>query len=274
MFEHKPKHVDDAFRTGDQAKESQFRIINHHFQKTEKRRMIFYIEEVQFEEAIYSYQSSCIFDELLEFYAFLNVWAVSYVEAEEPVERYYYKPKRAIDLSDELFDKIQKMMFILTNLQHRIQEVEHDHDKLDKCKSELSEQGILDIICRCIEMIYYKTTPPSMFQRSFKSSKGQGNMASNDKKDDEGQPIGSAQVDLHKIRIDEYVAQEIARDHLDIVAMRLLELVLALARGHRKNSEKLTKYYGIFYQWFQVQQDYFRLTQINANFVASNPGIF
>jgi hypothetical protein len=116
IFEHKPKHVDDAFQTDDRAKESQYRIINHHYQKTDKQRMIFFLEEVQFEEAIYSYQSSCIFDELLEFYAFLNVWAVSYVEAEEPVERYYYKPKRAIDLSDELFDKIQKMMFILTNL--------------------------------------------------------------------------------------------------------------------------------------------------------------
>ena len=56
--------------------------------------------------------------------------------------------------------------------------------------------------------------------------------------------------------------------------MRLLDLVLALTRGHRNNSEKLTKYYGILHQWFQVQQDYFKLTQINPNFVASNPGIF
>lgn len=38
--------------------------------------MIFYIEEESDERSIYSYQSSCIFDELLEFYAFLNVWAV------------------------------------------------------------------------------------------------------------------------------------------------------------------------------------------------------
>ena len=55
---------------------------------------------------MYAYWSSCVFDELLEFYCFLNIWAVSIVEMEDTVERFYYKPKRAIELSDDLFDKV------------------------------------------------------------------------------------------------------------------------------------------------------------------------
>ena len=38
--------------------------------------MVFYIEEVPYDRTVYTYKSGCIFDELLEFYAFLNVWAV------------------------------------------------------------------------------------------------------------------------------------------------------------------------------------------------------
>ena len=40
--------------------------------KQGKQKMIFYIEEVSEENAISSYQSACMFDELLEFYALLN----------------------------------------------------------------------------------------------------------------------------------------------------------------------------------------------------------
>ena len=68
--------------------------------------MKFQIEEISFEESVYSYWSSCVFDELLEFYCFLNIWAVSLVEAEETIEKFYYKPKRAIELGDDLFDKV------------------------------------------------------------------------------------------------------------------------------------------------------------------------
>lgn len=68
--------------------------------------MVFYIEEVPYDRTVYTYKSGCIFDELLEFYAFLNVWAVIKVtEVDEPSEKFKYDNERAIDLSDELFDK-------------------------------------------------------------------------------------------------------------------------------------------------------------------------
>jgi len=41
--------------------------------------MIFIIEEIEQEESVYSYQGSCVFDELLEYYSFINVFGVGSV---------------------------------------------------------------------------------------------------------------------------------------------------------------------------------------------------
>ena len=94
----------------------------------------------------------------------------------------------------------------------------------------------MDLICRILEMIYYKTTPPPLFQKPFRSIKA---------KDE-------ADVDLSYVikKIDEYLAQEIARDNLDGLVYKLLEILLALCRGHRRNSEQTTKYFNVLYQHF------------------------
>ena len=47
--------------------------------------------------------------------------------------------------------------------------VELDEMKLEKCKKELVEQGILDMLCKCIELIYYKMTPPSLFIKPYRT---------------------------------------------------------------------------------------------------------
>lgn len=90
-----------------------------------KHKMIFFIEEVDYEKSVYTYKSGCIFDELLEFYAFLNVWAVTEVkEVEDPSEKYFYNAERGIDLTDEIFDKCVKVMHILENIELIIKKVE------------------------------------------------------------------------------------------------------------------------------------------------------
>lgn len=72
-----------------------------------------------------------------------------------------------------------------------------------------------------------------MFQKPFKSIK---------QKD-------SDTVDLKYViaKIDEYLAQEIARDNLDGLVFKLLEILLALCRGDRRNSEQTTKYFNVLY---------------------------
>jgi hypothetical protein len=50
---------------------------------------------------------------LLEFYSFLNVWAVNENEQIDTVEKYYYKHDKAVEYSDELYDRVQKILFIL-----------------------------------------------------------------------------------------------------------------------------------------------------------------
>ena len=53
--------------------------------------MIFYIEEVDTKESIYSYQTACMFDELLEFYCFLNQFGVVRDDNEDHSENFYFK---------------------------------------------------------------------------------------------------------------------------------------------------------------------------------------
>ena len=120
-------------------------------------------EEIQEDEALYAYKGNCVFDELLEFYAFLNVWAVSEVELDDTSELYFYDSDKAIDLSDGLFERVHKALFILQNIEDLMQKAGAHEVRLKKCKEEITEQGILDILMRSLELIYYKTVPPCMF---------------------------------------------------------------------------------------------------------------
>ena len=249
QFENVTSHIDDPFLTPDDKKDSQLRLINHEYQKKDKLRMIFNIEEVRHEDSIQSYESNCIFDEMLEFYAFMNVWAVEENEMADQVENYYYKHDKAIDHSDELQDKVEKVLFILNNVEQRIKFVENDTDMLQKCKTQLSQQGILDLLCRVLDIIYYKTTPPPMFHKPFKSNKNKTNQEKEEeaKRQDAGQKGGD-----DEFAIDDYMAQEIARESLKDVLLKIMQLLVHLVRGHRTNSEHTTKYFNSLYQHMHV----------------------
>jgi hypothetical protein len=52
------------------------------------------------------------------------------------------------------------MSHFLETLEMMINQYENDETHLLKCKIELMEQGILDILARVVEMIYYKSVPP------------------------------------------------------------------------------------------------------------------
>ena len=175
--------------------------------------MLFRIEEVSEEEALYTYKSGCIFDELLEFYAFLNVWGVSVVELDDSIEKYYLNHEKAIDLTDELFDKCEKVKYILNNIDDLIKDSERSDVLLFKCKNELVEQGILDMLCRIIEMLYYKTTPTPLFYKPFKVRK-QITQAEREQaaKNATGLEDKEEEVDIHQVKVEIYVAQEIARE--------------------------------------------------------------
>ena len=222
--------------------------------------MFFHIEEVPYPRTVYAYKSGCIFDELLEFYAFLNVWAVSPVSGlDEPTERFFYDNEKAIDLRDEIFDKCQKVMYILNNVESLLRAVEGDEGALEKCKNELVEQGILDLIFRNLEMIYYKTTPPPMFTPAFKVPPRTGL---------DGEAVGGGDFVAATFKIEIYVAQEIARDQMKDVALKMLDLVLTLIRAHRNNSERATKYFAVLFQHFQVHERYIELGIANSSFHA------
>ena len=222
--------------------ETQLSVINHRFQDKNKHKMIFYIEEESDERSIYSYQSSCIFDELLEFYAFLNVWAVrARQDVDTPREQEYcyspddsenyYSEENAIEHSDELDFKCKKISYILNNIEEMLLRVEYDDELFLKCKKELVEQGILDVMCVCLEMLYYKTVPPTMFKRPYSSYKSEIEHSLLDNTFD---------IDAYE---EYFTPQYICRTNTDKVLVRLLQLILTLIRAHRQNSERLTLYF-------------------------------
>lgn len=117
------------------------------------------------------------------------------------------------------------------------------------------------MIFRNLEMIYYKTTPPPMFSPAFKVPKRTGI---------DGEPIGGVDenFNLATFKIEIYVAQEIARDQLNDIALKMLDLILTLIRAHRNNSERATKYFNVLYQHFFVHERYIELSIQNAGFNA------
>jgi len=97
---------------------------------------------------------------------------------------------------------MDKMLFILSNLEKRIKgctENERSQDKLKRCQDELSDQGILDILICILEMLYYKSVPPTMFQKAFKDKQSDHNQKKKSTHETEG-------IDLKTIRVHEYQA--------------------------------------------------------------------
>jgi len=153
--------------------DSQLRIASGDFQKQEKNKMIFYIEEVETQDSIYSYQCACMFDELLEFYCFLNQYGVSKVDIDDHQERFTFNHNLIKSTQHVLRGKVDKILFILSNIEIRIEQSTQNQrtdELLIKCKDEMSNQGLLDILFCILEMLYYKTTPPMLFEKVFKNN--------------------------------------------------------------------------------------------------------
>ena len=65
---------------------TQTRILNYKYSNVNKSNMVFVIEFSSQEEATYTYKSESFFDAILEFYAFINAWAVEPVNSEDASE--------------------------------------------------------------------------------------------------------------------------------------------------------------------------------------------
>lgn len=116
------------------------------------------------------------------------------------------------------------------------------------------------MLCRLLDILYYKQTPPPMFQKPFKSakSKSENEQLNND-------------VDLNQIKIDDYIAQSIMRETTEDLQMLILNLVMLLIKCHRGNSERLTKYFNTLYQHYHMHENFFALNLITPEFKTTNP---
>jgi hypothetical protein len=96
----------------------------------------------------------------------------------------------------------------------------------------LAEQGIIDMLVKVLELIYYKTVP---FDHRVRAQKG------------EIEKTGM-------LNEDEYPTQSIARSHLDKISKFILRILLILVKMNQQNCERLTKYNEVIYtQMFRFQ---------------------
>lgn len=132
------------------------------------------------------------------------------MDIDEATEKFCYDNETGIRHADEMYERCLKINYILKNLESMLAEVEGSDEDLNKCKNELVEQGILDVVCRIVEIVYYKTTPPCLFKRPFHGERGAAQKGA-----DGAAGRHENAVDLETIKIDEYIAQEVARENLE-----------------------------------------------------------
>jgi hypothetical protein len=115
---------------------------------------------------------------------------------------------------------------------------------------------------RVLQMAYYKMLPPPLFEKPFKSTEEAFREA--ELKSNKREQLGL--VDLATFRIDQYGAQEIAREKLNPVVLHALEILLVMVRDHQGNSEVATKYQSILYQYYTAHERFFLVGQVNEYF--------
>lgn len=117
------------------------------------------------------------------------------------MERFSYDHELALEQEDDLAERISRVSFILDGLQELMESaMTAGEAALRKCKDELVEQGILDMLMRTIEMIYYKTVPPALFEKPFKVNKNVRAAG------DAAVSNFERRVDPTKVKIDDYIA--------------------------------------------------------------------
>jgi hypothetical protein len=90
----------------------------------------------------------------------------------------------------------------------------------------LAEQGLLPILIKMIELIYYKTVPYEEREPAFDSNK----------------------VKKKKQEAEDNEAEIIAREYLDPLAEKILKVLHLMIKLNQHNAEKVTKYDSIIYQ--------------------------
>ena len=56
--------------------------------------------------------------------------------------------------------------------------------------------------------------------------------------------------------------------------MKMFDIIIMIGRSHRNNSEKITKYFPVLYQHYNIQQMYVDISLVNPNFTQENSEVF
>lgn len=122
-----------------------------------------------------------------------------------------YDLEVALESENELTEACDHIKVVIKDLEDILIKAEEElQEKLNKLQSNLAEQGIIDILVKLIELIYYKTVPFPKRELAFvfKPKKKGGNITEGD--------------DIEKI----------AMEYLDPILEKLLKVLHLLIKGN------------------------------------------
>lgn len=157
------------------------------------------------------------------------MWAVISIENLDNVdEKYKYDDESATETEEDLKNECKIFRVILNDLGNLLLGAkEKSRDKYIEMQCMLAEQGILDILVKLVELIYYKCVPLQEREVAF-----------------EGKKLASQ---LKQYDDDETQAEIIANDYLKAIGDKLLRTIFQMIKFNPLNSQRLSKFDKIIY---------------------------
>eukprot|EP00347_Sterkiella_histriomuscorum_P002968 403366109 len=205
-------------------------ILLGDYQKHEISKMVFQIKKIPHEQSLITYQGADFFGCLVKFYNYINDWGVSLRDSQAVKGfQFFYNRKEAEKKEEELSQKCEEIISALNNLYVILAKAkEKSSDSYNLTQNYLADQGVLHILIKLIELIYYKTVSPIQREKPFDKKKTQ--------------PI----ID-DKSKNKEESVYEIANEHLHSVQELQLRIIYQLIKSNVNNSNIVTQFDDVFF---------------------------
>ncbi|CDW75428.1 cation channel family protein [Stylonychia lemnae] len=215
----------------DEEEKKLITVTSGKFLKEDVAKMVFMIEKVSDKDASITYEGQSYCQTFLEFHDFILLWAVN-----ELVKTKMYNQTEAIETEEVLSDKSEEFMQVLTRLYETLYKAKNNsRDQFIKYQNHLAEQGVLHMLIKLLELIYYKTVP--------KNERYNDNKKQRDKS-----ILSDLEIAGQNMFGSRSIPETIASDHLDQVSNQLLRVINVMIKNNPKNAAIVTQNERIIYR--------------------------
>ncbi|CDW72551.1 inositol-triphosphate receptor [Stylonychia lemnae] len=210
--------------------DSQIPTVCGRFAKEDVSKMVFEIQQVPKDLAMIAYLGFSYFNYLINLYAFINLWGVASTDDDnDAVDNFKYDSDEAILQEDQLVQTIEDFEIVI-NYINDILNMAKAKDRIfyGQVQTQLAEQGLLQMLLKLLELMYYKTVNYVDRDPPFQSAKEKG--IKDDRKD-----------------LDQDEVEQIAQEYLDPAIRSVLKTVHLLIKGNVRNANIMTKYDDIIF---------------------------